>query len=84
MEPHAGAWGALLGACKLHCNIELGGGGGVIAARLLELEPYNAGNYMSLSNIYAAVNRWSDVSLVKEKMKERGVRKITGHSCINS
>ena len=81
VEPHSGAWGALLGACKLHCNIELGE---VIAARLLELEPHNAGNYVSLSNIYAAADRWSDVSLVREKMKERGVRKITGHSCINS
>lgn len=81
VEPHAGAWGALLGACKLHCNIELGE---VIAACLLELEPHNAGNYVSLSNIYAAADRWSDVSLVREKMNERGVRKITGHSCINS
>ena len=81
MEPHASAWVALLGACKLHCNIELGE---VIAARLLELGPHNAGNYVSLSNIYAAVDRWSDVSLVREKKKERGIRKITGHSCINS
>jgi|UniRef100_A0A2N9F8T9 pentatricopeptide repeat protein len=81
MEPHAGAWGALLGACKLNCNVELGE---VIAARLLELEPHNAGNYVSLSNIYATVDRWSDVSLVREKMRERGVRKIPGCSSINS
>lgn len=79
MEPHAGAWGALLGACKLHCDIVLGE---LIAARLLELEPHNGGNYVLLSNIYAAANRWLDVSLVREKMKERGVRKIPGRSWI--
>ncbi|KAA8532386.1 hypothetical protein F0562_032359 [Nyssa sinensis] len=40
VEPHAGAWGALLGACKLHCDIELGE---EVAGQLFELEPLNAG-----------------------------------------
>ncbi|XP_041025103.1 putative pentatricopeptide repeat-containing protein At5g37570 [Juglans microcarpa x Juglans regia] len=79
VEPHAGAWGALLGACKLQCDVELGE---VIAARLLELEPHNPANYVLLSNIYAAADRWLDVSLVREKMKEKGVRKIPGCSWI--
>lgn len=81
VEPHAGAWGALLGACKLHCNIELGE---LVANRLLELEPQNAGNYVLLSNIYATAERWLDVSLVRNKMKERGVNKIPGRSWISS
>ncbi|KAK9289721.1 hypothetical protein L1049_007880 [Liquidambar formosana] len=79
VEPHACAWGALLGACKLHCDIELGE---LVAGRLFELEPQNAGNYVLLSNIYAAADRWLDVSLVRYKMKERGIRKIPGCSWI--
>ncbi|PSR98147.1 Pentatricopeptide repeat-containing protein [Actinidia chinensis var. chinensis] len=79
VEPHAAAWGALLGACKLHCDIELGE---EIAARLFEIEPQNAGNYVLLSDIYAATNRWLDVSVVRNKMSERGVRKIPGCSWI--
>ena len=68
VEPYASAWVALLRACKLHCNIELGE---VIAARLLELEPHNTSNYMPLSNIHAVADRWSDVSLMrKRRMKE--------------
>ncbi|KAK3042035.1 hypothetical protein RJ639_001737 [Escallonia herrerae] len=59
VEPHTGAWGALLGACNLHGDIELGK---EIADRLFELEPLNAGNYVALSNIYAAADRWVDVS----------------------
>ncbi|CAB4319941.1 unnamed protein product [Prunus armeniaca] len=59
MEPHAGAWGALLGACKLNGNIELGE---LVANRLFEIEPLNPGNYVLLSNIYAAADRWFDVS----------------------
>ncbi|KAL6336657.1 hypothetical protein AAG906_035971 [Vitis piasezkii] len=79
VEPHAGAWGALLGACKLHCDIELGE---VVADQLFELEPQNAGNYVLLSNIYASAEQWLDVSLLRNKMRERGIRKIPGCSWI--
>ncbi|XVE96348.1 hypothetical protein REPUB_Repub02eG0213900 [Reevesia pubescens] len=79
VEPHAGAWGALLGACKLHGDVELGE---LVAARLFDLEPLNAANYVLLSNIYAAAEQWMDVSLMRNKMKERGVRKIPGCSWI--
>lgn len=79
VEPHAGAWGALLGACKLHCDIELGE---LVADRLFELEPQNGGSYVLLSDIYAARDRWFDVSVVRDKMKERGIKKIPGRSRI--
>ncbi|XP_058739011.1 putative pentatricopeptide repeat-containing protein At5g37570 isoform X1 [Vicia villosa] len=77
VEPNAGAWGALFGACKLQGDSELGK---TVANRLFELEPQNAANYVLLSNIYASADRWKDVSLVRSKMKERGVRKIPGCS----
>ncbi|XP_057948799.1 putative pentatricopeptide repeat-containing protein At5g37570 [Malania oleifera] len=80
VEPHAGAWGALLGACKLHGNIELAE---VVAGRLFELEPHNASNYVLLSNIYAAADQWLDVSLLRDTMKERALRKIPGCSWIH-
>lgn len=79
MEPHAGAWGALLGACKLHGDVELGE---LVAAGLFDVEPLNAGNYVLLSNIYADAEQCVVVSLVRNKMKERGLRKITGCSWI--
>ncbi|CAN4126415.1 unnamed protein product [Withania somnifera] len=79
VEPHAGAWGALLGACKLHCDIEVGE---EISKRLFELEPQNTGNYVLLSDIYAAANRWLDVALLRQKMSEKGLRKIPGCSWV--
>ncbi|CAI0391448.1 unnamed protein product [Linum tenue] len=79
LEPYACAWGALLGACKLYVNLELGEN---VATRLFELEPQNAANYVLLSDIYAASDRWLDVSLLREKMKERGLRKIPGCSWV--
>ncbi|XP_062115490.1 putative pentatricopeptide repeat-containing protein At5g37570 isoform X2 [Humulus lupulus] len=81
MEPTSASWGALLGTCMLHCDVELGE---LVASRLIELEPQNAGNYVLLSNIYAATDRWLDVSLVRSKMREKSVKKIPGRSWIRS
>lgn len=79
VEQHVEAWGALLGACRLHSNIELGD---VVAKRLFEIEPKNGGNYVSLSNIYANADRWGEVSEVRCMMNEKGVRKVPGSTWI--
>ncbi|KAI3848805.1 hypothetical protein MKX03_017853 [Papaver bracteatum] len=39
----AGAWGALLGACAVHGNVQLGE---ISAQHLFEIEPENSGNYV--------------------------------------
>ncbi|KAM7255519.1 hypothetical protein ACFE04_008417 [Oxalis oulophora] len=57
----AGVWNALLGACKVHGNDELGE---IAAKHLFELEPDNKGNYLALASIYASVNKWNDVNRI--------------------
>eukprot|EP01018_Ginkgo_biloba_P024981 Gb_25581 [translate_table: standard] len=79
LEPDASVWGALLGACRIHCNIELAEH---VAERLFELEPENAGFYVLLSNIYAVAGRWADVAKVRTMLKDRGLRKKPGCSWI--
>lgn len=79
LQPQPSVWGALLGGCKLHCNIELGK---VVADKLFQLEPQNAGTYVLLSDIYAAADRWSEVFLLRNRMEEIGARKIRGCSWI--
>eukprot|EP01018_Ginkgo_biloba_P030196 Gb_04417 [translate_table: standard] len=79
LEPDASVWGTLLGACQIHCNIELGEH---VAEHLFELEPENAGYYVLLSNIYAAAGRWDNVAKVRLMMKDRGLRKTPGCSWI--
>lgn len=80
MQPTAAVWGALLGACRKHDNVELGERAGRI---LLELEPQNSGRYTLLSNIYAKAGRWEEVGEVRKLMKERGVKTTPGASIID-
>ncbi|MQL89126.1 hypothetical protein Taro_021696 [Colocasia esculenta] len=54
-EPDASVWGALLGACKMHGNVQLAA---EIGTRLLTLQPHHSGRYMVLSNIYAGEGMW--------------------------
>eukprot|EP01018_Ginkgo_biloba_P013153 Gb_16986 [translate_table: standard] len=79
IEPDAFVWSCLLGACRVHNNIELGE---FVAERLFELDPKNAAPYVLLSNIYAAAGRWNDSEKVWKLMKGRGVTKMPGCSWI--
>lgn len=73
------AWSSLLGACRIHHNLEIGE---IAAMNLLELEPGVASHYVLLSNIYSSAGLWDKAMDVRKKMKEIGVRKEPGCSWI--
>ncbi|RDY00365.1 Pentatricopeptide repeat-containing protein, partial [Mucuna pruriens] len=78
--PDAGVWGTLLGACRLHGNVDLA----KLASRhLLELDPTNSGYYVLLSNVHADAGEWASVLKVRSLMKEKKVQKIPGYSWID-
>lgn len=79
MEPNAGVWGALLGACRVYGNIELGK---EVAEHLINLEPLDSRNYIMLSNMYSASRSWKDAAKVRALLKERGLRRNPGSSSI--
>ncbi|CAL1398661.1 unnamed protein product [Linum trigynum] len=80
MKPDSVIWGALLGACSFHNkNVELAE---VSAEALFELEPWNPGNYVILSNIYASAGRWDGVAKLRKLMKGGQITKAAGYSFI--
>jgi len=79
IKPNAAVWASLLGACRIHANIEIAERA---AEHLFELDPSNGAHYSMLSNIYAAASRWDDVEKVRKMMKERDVKKIPGCSWV--
>ncbi|KAJ0968597.1 hypothetical protein J5N97_025514 [Dioscorea zingiberensis] len=58
VKPHPAVYGTLLGACRVHRNLEFAE---FAAKKLVELEPRSAGAYVQLANIYASMKRWTDV-----------------------
>ncbi|WCJ41627.1 Pentatricopeptide repeat (PPR) superfamily protein [Euphorbia peplus] len=74
-------WKALLGACKMHGNIEMGER---VATILMELFPNDSGSYVALSNMFASRQNWDGVANVRMKMKEMDVRKDPGCSWIET
>ncbi|URE04127.1 PPR repeat [Musa troglodytarum] len=79
LEPDGCVWGALLSSCRIHNNVELAE---IAAEKLFQLEPGNAGNYVLLSNIYAAKGMLEGVDRMRDIMKNMGVRKDPGCSWI--
>jgi hypothetical protein len=77
--PAASVWGTLLGACRVHGNVELA----EVASRyLLDLEPKNSGYYLLLTHVLADAGKWRSVHKIQHLMKERGVQKVPGCSWI--
>lgn len=79
MEPDAIIWGALLGACSFHGNLELAE---VAVEKLMRLEPQNTANLVILSNIYASRGKWDGVAQVWKLLKEKDHKKSAGYSFI--
>lgn len=80
-EPSVMVWRALLGACVIHKDLELGE---LSAQRVLELEPQDESTYVLLSNMYASAKRWDNVASVRKNMKKKRVKKEPGLSWIES
>ncbi|OMO52317.1 hypothetical protein COLO4_37289 [Corchorus olitorius] len=79
IPPTDSVWGALLLACKIHGDTELGE---TAAKSLFQLEREHAGYYVLMSNIYAASNRWQEVGKLRQHMKDKGLKKPSAFSVI--
>ncbi|KAL8206046.1 hypothetical protein R6Q57_009597 [Mikania cordata] len=75
MKPNAIVWGALLNGCRLHRDTQLAE---YVLKKLIELEPWNSGNYVLLSNIFSANKKWEDAENIRSTMSNRSIRKIPG------
>lgn len=71
---------SLLGACRIHGNVELGE---KISEMQSELDPENSRSHVMLHNIYAATGRWADAERVRSEMEDRQLRKVPGFSLLS-
>ncbi|XP_073121672.1 pentatricopeptide repeat-containing protein At1g74600, chloroplastic [Henckelia pumila] len=79
MEPDSLVWETLLAACKIHGNHDLSR---LAAQKILELQPSDAGAYISVANILADAGRWEHVLKIRGSMKETGIKKEPGWSSV--
>ncbi|XP_008234095.1 PREDICTED: pentatricopeptide repeat-containing protein At4g08210 [Prunus mume] len=70
-EPNPIIWRTLLGACGTHKNTELVN---VIADRILTTLPEDPSTYVTLSNVYAELGMWNDLSKVRAAVKKVGAK----------
>ncbi|KAM7274221.1 hypothetical protein ACFE04_028885 [Oxalis oulophora] len=76
-RPHVAIFGTLLGACRIHKNLELAE---FASKNLINLDPTSAAGYVQLANVYAATSQWDDVARVRKSMKANKVVKTPGYS----
>ncbi|CAA0828416.1 Pentatricopeptide repeat-containing protein [Striga hermonthica] len=83
VEPDGAVWRALLSACGIHDRV--GGSAWVgekVRRRLVELEPKRIGNLVMIANNYADVGSWEEAENLRRKMRDCGLKKVGGWSCL--
>ncbi|KAJ7570437.1 hypothetical protein O6H91_01G119900 [Diphasiastrum complanatum] len=75
LEPNISVWMALLGACRVHENVDMGER---VAKKVLELDPKNASGYVLLANIYAAIGKWDSRLKVQQMRQEKQLTNSKG------
>ncbi|KAI4384216.1 hypothetical protein MLD38_002401 [Melastoma candidum] len=88
-QPDAILWRSLLTACNLHGDLKMAEKVGKLLVQG-DLVPNSATqdmtqDYISISNIYAAAGKWSNVEVMRKEMKrKRGFRKHGGSSVLSA
>ncbi|KAK4411161.1 Pentatricopeptide repeat-containing protein, chloroplastic [Sesamum angolense] len=80
VEPGLNVYGAMLGACKIHKNVDLGE---KAADKLFDLKPDDGGYHVLLANIYAIASMWEKVAKVRTLMEKKGIQKTPGCSSVD-
>ncbi|KAI3726114.1 hypothetical protein L1987_65911 [Smallanthus sonchifolius] len=81
IKPNAIIWRTLLGACRIHNNVELGRRAN---EQLLKLRWGESGDYVLLSNIYASQGEWVRAQRLRKVMDDKGVRKEAASSLVDA
>ncbi|KAL8143257.1 hypothetical protein V2J09_016289 [Rumex salicifolius] len=79
VEVPASVWGALLGASRMHKNVDIGEVAGI---KVLEMEPWNSGVYLILAEMFMQHGKTGDAERILARMKVLGVKKQPGCSWI--
>ncbi|XP_020248347.1 putative pentatricopeptide repeat-containing protein At3g23330 [Asparagus officinalis] len=79
IKPTASVWCTLLGACRIHKNLELAE---EVAEKIFELDPKHMGSHVLMSNIYSAAGNWKEAAKTRVAMKRKGLEKQPASSWI--
>jgi pentatricopeptide repeat protein len=79
LTPDESIWGALLGACKMHRNLELGR---LAARKIIEINPDAVKTYILFANICAADSKWGEYAVTRMLLRGTGSSKEVGMSWI--
>ncbi|GER55393.1 pentatricopeptide repeat-containing protein [Striga asiatica] len=79
VKPNALVWQALLGACSIYNDVDVGE---YAADRLARAEPDSPVPFVSMANIYSSKGQWKERASAMKEMKEKGVAKEMGTSWI--
>ncbi|XP_008802626.2 ATP-dependent zinc metalloprotease FTSH 6, chloroplastic-like [Phoenix dactylifera] len=82
VEPDAVVWRTLLSACQLHSSKDKTSIVEDVKRRLLKLEPRRTGNYVMVANMYSEAGSWDEAAKVRRMMREEGLKKVAGESCV--
>ncbi|XP_051135966.1 pentatricopeptide repeat-containing protein At1g15510, chloroplastic [Andrographis paniculata] len=70
IKPDAAIWGALLNACRIHRQVELGE---VAARRIFDTDNISVGYYVMLCDLYSDSGKWDEVAKLRKTMREMGL-----------
>lgn len=79
IEPDVNVWEALLGACRIHGNLELAQH---VVNEIYEITPRNVGIFVTMINMYVDAGRWEDVTRLRMLLNEMEVKRKCGQSYI--